>query len=291
MTKRKRKAPERKAARRQPGLFYRGVCACGALVARHPSVAGGCAAFAVIFTFISANALWYQPGSHPSPIFRTRDADHPNALAGYRRQAEIDPAKVTTFRIERPEEAESEDAAAAAAEVPHASQLVMGVQQELSRRGLYTGAADGVMGPRTSAAILAFEAKAGMEQTGEASGELLAALQSETTAGTAVPRDRPVEDVPSVDAVDPIAAAIRAAEKGAPAQVALKGISSATNAELVMKIQQGLSNIAYANVSIDGVAGSQTRAAIRHFEKHYRLPETGEPNERVLKKLQQIGAL
>ncbi len=47
-----------------------------------------------------------------------------------------------------------------------------------------------------------------------------------------------------------------------------------------MSIQRGLSNIAYADVTIDGVAGEQTRAAIRHFERHYRLPETGEPNPR-----------
>ena len=50
-------------------------------------------------------------------------------------------------------------------------------------------------------------------------------------------------------------------------------------------------NIAYADVEVDGVAGEQTKAAIRRFEKHYRLPETGEPNAMVLKKLKSIGAL
>jgi peptidoglycan hydrolase-like protein with peptidoglycan-binding domain len=44
-------------------------------------------------------------------------------------------------------------------------------------------------------------------------------------------------------------------------------------------------------VKVDGVAGQQTRNAIRAFEKHYRLPETGEPSEAVLKKLKSIGAL
>ena len=288
MTKRKRKAPERKAARRQPGLFSRGVSACGALIARHPGVTGGCAAFAVIFSFISANALWYQPGSHPSPIFRTRDEDHPNAFAGYRPPEEVDPENVTTFRIERPEET----TASVSTEVDaNASSVVMGVQQELSRRGLYAGVADGKIGPRTSAAILAFETKVGMEPTGEPSEALLAALRSDAMASAPRPRERPLEQAAAAIDVDPIAAAIRDAEKQPQALPAsLKGMSAA-DAELVMKIQKGLSNIAYANVSIDGVAGQQTRAAIRHFEKHYRLPETGEPNERVLKKLQQIGAL
>jgi peptidoglycan hydrolase-like protein with peptidoglycan-binding domain len=49
--------------------------------------------------------------------------------------------------------------------------------------------------------------------------------------------------------------------------------------------------MAYANVGVDGVAGEQTRAAIRHFQKHYNLPENGEPSEAVLKKLKEIGAL
>ena len=59
----------------------------------------------------------------------------------------------------------------------------------------------------------------------------------------------------------------------------------------MLKIQKGLSNMAYANVGVDGVAGEQTRAAIRHFQKHYNLPENGEPNEAVLKKLKEIGAI
>ena len=37
--------------------------------------------------------------------------------------------------------------------------------------------------------------------------------------------------------------------------------------------------------------GEQTKEAIRHFQKHYRLPVTGEPNEAVLEKLKKIGAL
>jgi len=61
--------------------------------------------------------------------------------------------------------------------------------------------------------------------------------------------------------------------------------------DLVPQIQRGLSNIAYADVGVDGVAGAQTKAAIRRFRRHYRLPETGEPDELVLKKLKSIGAL
>uniref|UniRef100_UPI002AFF84ED peptidoglycan-binding domain-containing protein n=1 Tax=Hoeflea sp. TaxID=1940281 RepID=UPI002AFF84ED len=61
--------------------------------------------------------------------------------------------------------------------------------------------------------------------------------------------------------------------------------------ELVRQIQSGLSNIAYADIAVDGVAGAETKNAISAFEKHYRLPVTGEPNQMVLKKLLEIGAL
>ena len=60
---------------------------------------------------------------------------------------------------------------------------------------------------------------------------------------------------------------------------------------MVRKIQAGLGNIAYADIAVDGYAGEQTKNAIRAFEKHYRLPVTGEPNDAVLNKLKEIGAL
>ncbi|HEX2146579.1 MAG TPA: peptidoglycan-binding domain-containing protein, partial [Pseudorhizobium sp.] len=94
---------------------------------------------------------------------------------------------------------------------------------------------------------------------------------------------------------DPVAAAIRASETGRPPAAKAPprdlGPAIAASADLVVQIQRGLSNIAYTDITVDGVAGAQTRAAIRRFEKHYRLPETGEPNELVLKKLKSIGAL
>ncbi|CDZ37449.1 Hypothetical protein, partial CDS, partial [Neorhizobium galegae bv. officinalis] len=115
---------------------------------------------------------------------------------------------------------------------------------------------------------------------------------------------------------DPVAAAIRASERKPamtpPANIpnaasnsgrpAATPVSQKPNApgqpnaagqpsDLVLQIQRGLSNIAYADVGVDGVAGAQTKAAIRRFQRHYRLPETGEPDELVLKKLKSIGAL
>ncbi len=334
MTKPKRKSPEKKkpAAPRASGLLLKGAGALGRALARHPRSVGGFAAFAVAFGFIAANALWYQPGLHPSPIFSTRDTSDFNALAGVNRNAHLkpDPDSVTTFKIERETAADAGEAPVAGDAVTAAdpanpalqpatdaafaenAALVIAIQSELARRGLYEGVADGVIGPRTEAAIAVFQKSIGVEANGLVSPDLLAALKTDGSVTAAVPKSRPVEALDPA-AADPVAAAIRSAStpvvtaptkpQGAaraaatkpdvtpPAAlpVALRG--TAADAALVMEIQRGLANIAYTDVSIDGVAGEQTRAAIRRFERHYRLPETGEPSETVLKKLRDIGAL
>lgn len=317
MAARKRKSPKGRKGRQQPGLLMagaaalggvglqgatalggvglQGAAALGGVIGRNPSIAGGTIAFVVIFSFVAANALWYQPGAHPHPIFRTRDPNTPNVM-GFRPQSEPQ-GDVTTFRIERPDDAAAttDTTPPPAAPGQQPNQLVMDIQKELIRRGLYNGNADGVIGPRTSAAILFFEETVGMAQSGDATPDVLAALKTAAAGPSTVPAEKPREDVTSkATEEDPVAAAIRSAEKTvktappSPKQVPLSGIS---NVDLVLKIQKGLTNMAYANVGVDGVAGEQTRSAIRHFQKHYNLPENGEPSEAVLKKLKEIGAL
>lgn len=345
MNAQKRKSPDRKKgsakAKQQPALFIQAIYAVGSFAARYPRVIGGSACFAIVFGFVSANALWYQPGGHPSPFLRTRDVEDPNGIPGYRMARPQPPADVTTFRIERADDSKLVTATptAPAQSVPP-NPLVADIQRELTRRGLYDGAADGVIGTRTEAAILFFEQTAGLQQSGAPSAEILAALRAKPqaapqvaappaaqqhapvsqdpmpqVASRPVPKPRPTENLKGED---PVAAAIRAAENGkaTPAAIPVRATPASARAEpaairtadnrtsesgiattglqspeMVQQIQRGLANIAYADVSVDGVAGLQTKAAIRHFERHYRLPETGEPNELVLKKLKSIGAL
>ncbi|PST26456.1 peptidoglycan-binding protein [Mesorhizobium plurifarium] len=317
MAPRKRRQPERKrAARRGTGLALRGLAfvgrglvLTGRLISRHPVSAGGSAIFAVVFSFVAANAMWYQNGTHPSPLLRTRVPLVSPEVAERLAAAKGEPVEqrdVTTFVIERESEAAADDSAAAGSaeqrvglpaqdvsgslDAP-ASTLVADIQKELARIGLYEGAPDGRSGPKTSAAILRFEKQAGRAETGAPSVELLRELRSAggSLPAVATPANRPYADPKTVPAdADPVAAAIRSAEKDNA--LAPRADASVSN-EMVMNIQKGLSNLAYADVVVDGVAGDQTRAAIRHFEKHYRLPQTGEPSARVLKKLKEIGAL
>ncbi|GAK71664.1 hypothetical protein RRU01S_19_00690 [Agrobacterium rubi TR3 = NBRC 13261] len=314
----KRKSPRKTPARKEPGFVSVAALAMGHQILRHPKLVGGTAAFLVVFGFVAANALWYQPGHHPSPFLRTRDEENPNGIPGYRVASGLaEHGNVTTFRIERqadaPQQPVETTPAAQPADVadviaqsapqatPHQpSELVAEIQRELARRGLYEGPADGMPGPRTTAAILFFEETVGMEQTGEPTSRVLSAMKidSATTVAAipkALPKDRPAEPNSGGVAIDPVAAAIRNAESGStkPQSVSLTSGNTPKSApkDMVAKIQQGLVNIAYADVKVDGVPGEQTRTAIRNFEKHYRLPETGEPNEAVLKKLKSIGAL
>lgn len=321
MAPRKRKQPERKkAAQRSPGLAVRGLALAGQgvglagrLMARHPLVSGGTAAFVVVFSFVAANAMWYQHGVHPSPLMRTRvplvSAETAQRIA-IAKGEEIEQRNVTTFVIEREGEAKAdnvEDVIAGAsadlpadkpspervASVPDSAQskLVADIQKELNRVGLYDGAPDGRSGPRTTAAILRFEAQAGRAETGAASAELLQALRTAPSDKVAqvMPAGRPLAEAKGNGVeIDPVAAAIRSSEKESNF---IPRAEIPVSSDLVLNIQKGLSNLAYADVAVDGVAGEQTRAAIRHFEKHYRLPQTGEPNALVLKKLKEIGAL
>ena len=281
----------------------------GGLVAAHPSLAGGSVAFAVIFGFVAANALWNQPGQHPAPILKTREVATPAGPVARAKPADqsafikgVPARSVTTYRIERsdgtptasipvPNVAPAPEPAQESAARSAADPVLSRIQTILSEKGLYEGEIDGLMGPKSAAAIRTWEKTNGYSQTGAPTAELLALMST----GAAAARTAPVEVASAPPAANPTpkprpAPVVEADRRsGEPVTVPAPAVEGAS--ELVRQIQSGLSNIAYADITVDGVAGSQTRAAISAFEKHYRLPVTGEPNQAVLDKLLEIGAL
>ena len=286
----KRKSPEGATGRSgttrgrkpPPSRAVRTFMATAALIGRHPRAVGGLVVFGVIFSFIAANALWYQPRRHPAPFLATR-ADDGKTTARTSDRAHANEPGVTVFRIER----QSEEEAQRAAEKAKPSELVRQIQQGLAGRGLYDGPADGLTGPRTEAAILFFEQTEGMTETGEASEAILERLTA--VASAPAESDAGIQTASTSKAPEDEVAALIAANDALPS-VAIPADRPPSPA-LVMKIQKALSGMAYTNVAIDGIAGEETRAAIRAFEKSYRLPVTGEPSERVLDKLKSIGAI
>ena len=311
MAARKRKSPDRKKiAKREPGLLASLAAGAGRAAARHPKPLFGIAAFGVVFSFVAANALWYQPGGHPSPFLATRDAQDPNRVAGYRPMRQIPPDDVTTFKIERTTSAETpnETTTVIRLQVPEPAELQVEdlIPAEVPQQR-----------PQLAQPMPEHAVPLPAPMPKPAPAPAPAPAQVETAKSVTKPQPpKPAQEKPRGE--DPIAAAIRSAERKPftvppadipnatgsnparnvvpvsqkPAQrlpVAPRNEAQATS--LVLQIQRGLSNIAYADVQVDGVAGSQTKAAIRRFQKHYRLPETGEPDELVLKKLKSIGAL
>ncbi len=157
---------------------------------------------------------------------------------------------------------------------PKRDELVAQVQTALAERDLYDGVVDGVMGPGTATAIRAFEHAQGMAQTGEASEKTLAALM------TAPMRKAETK------AAAPKSAAQPAAQAQAASQPATTG-STSPNPKL-MAAQRALAKIGYGPVSIDGKMGTETRNAIKSFERDRNLPETGELGPQVVRVLQQM---
>ncbi|HBF29535.1 peptidoglycan-binding domain-containing protein [Rhizobium sp.] len=329
MATRKRKLPDKKKpVRKEPGFVILAAQASMRLAGRKPSAVVATLGFVVVFGFVSANAFWYQQGRHPSPFLRTRDPGNFSAMLGFNTSAATNPHPddVTTYLIQRQSTVPAAPPSVAAAVPPQTQpegladqKMVLAIQSQLSRLGLYDGPIDGRRSATTVAAIGAYQQQLGLPPSGQPSSDLLAILTADkgqplapatdSMVATVRPQERPTAVKTSGgDSVDPVAAAIRSAEKNmvtppatkasahiaAPVPKVPVGVAqtdATTGTSLVMDIQRGLINVAYTGITVDGVAGDKTKAAIRHFQRHYRLPETGEPDMAVLKTLKSIGAL
>ncbi len=136
------------------GTLFELALAGGGFLTRHRGLTGAAMAFTIAFSFVSANAVWYQPHRHPAPIFSSW-LQEPDAPAG--RQARVIVAV--------------EDEAAAMPD----SRVAL-VQSALSDIELYTGSIDGVAGPRTRVAIETYQRQLGLEPSGVIDDELIALL-------------------------------------------------------------------------------------------------------------------
>lgn len=212
---------------------------------RNPIDAVGIFVLVIAAGAILTNALYRQPGPHPAPIFSIK----PRPVAS-------EPVGGVVPAIPR---ARSEGVAAAKPEAagrPRAD-IVTDIQRELSRRGLYDGPVDGMIGPKTDAAIRDFETAAKLKVSGEASEDVLrAVMRTPLKADAAAPRSRP----------DPIAELI------APPQ-------------RVIAVQRALNDYGYGPLKMTGQFGAETVSAIQKFERDRKLPVTGQISPRLLREL------
>ena len=249
---------------------------------RHRAAVGGVTAFAVAFSYVAANAMWYQPHAHDGAFFATRPpvaqqptsqhAPMPRPDRMEQPAVEVDAAAVETIiRIEREKLAAREapgQAAAATPASPPGDPVVLEVQRILAGLNLYSGAMDGLTGPQTRSAIEAYRKMVGLTASAEIDDHLLAQLGARPRSATGAP---------------PL-------PHGSPGTDMIETSSAPPRDDTVVKrIQAGLRAFGNDGIEIDGVVGSRTRAAVLEFQSLFGLPETGEPDQTVYAKMREIG--
>lgn len=271
----------------------------------NPMVTAGGLMMTATAIAIMTNALALQPGAHPAPLF-----------VGTRPVAPSAPAAT------QPPALRSSDGSAVGA-TDHS--LISDIQQGLKDFGYYKGDVDGLDGPQTSQAILAFERAFRLTPTGEPSNNVLLAIRSvrpktslngEVPAttdpltvaslpantgapmpwpkpGAAVAQPAPAEAQPAEVSIDGIGDLIASA---APPKVVTKPTANAaptpTAADAnLARIQRSLSQQGFGPVAIDGVMSAETREAIKRFQAYYNLPQSGAIDEAFVAQLVKVGGL
>lgn len=248
------------------GALREALLAVGGALARNPTLVGGSTAFLVALSFISANAIWYQPHFHPGAFFATRDNNYVGPPA---REAE------TTIRIERQDEvgvAPSAEPVAVAKPQPKPDPVVEKVQAVLQSMNFYDGTIDGIDGPNTRKAVDAYRRTIGIASGGIDATLLEALGVSEKTAGIRAPAEHSQPET----APEPI-------------QVSAASPAMPQPDPVIMKIQAGLKAFGNDKIEIDGMIGAKTKAAIREFQSLFGLPVTGEPSEALYAKMREVG--
>ncbi|KFB10667.1 peptidoglycan-binding domain-containing protein [Nitratireductor basaltis] len=245
----------------------------GAMIARNPGIAGGTTAFIVSLAFVSANAMWYQPQSHPKPMISTRQA--PTVLP---RQAPL-PPEPTRPQASAPEAAPQEVAESMGDE------NVFAVQKVLAALGVYEGPVDGMNGPQTRAAVEKYKRVVGLSPDGQIDAALLRQLglaeAPRQVAASPRPRPKPAPRSQVVQAsasIDDDAAELHTA-------------SVPADQDIIRKVQAGLRSFGNDGIEIDGVMGERTRTAIREFQSLFGLSETGEVDAEFIAKMKEVGLI
>jgi peptidoglycan hydrolase-like protein with peptidoglycan-binding domain len=250
-----------------------------AAIQENPAIAGGICTFLVAFTLVAANALYAQPGGHPGPIFATRDTVTTNSLSRPQprdRQTLGGPSSALSLeRIPVPMMRPRVETA-----LPDSSSLVVEAQAELARLGLYDGEIDGVYGPRTHDAVIAYEDRFGYARTGQVSRQMVRQLRKSPTPSDAGPVETTLAELPAPVTRD---------DRTKPVSVSYGG--QRDDPALVARIQIGLINFGEGDIAVDGVVDNHTEAAIRGFQKRYGMRVDGRPSDAIIGKLEEIGAL
>jgi peptidoglycan hydrolase-like protein with peptidoglycan-binding domain len=248
----------------EPWSLGDGASALLGLIARNPTLVGGSTAFLVALSFVSANALWYQPHAHSGAFFPTRDFLRSGAP-----QLSPELPNETTILIERPEQLRQ----------VVGDPTVKEVQETLRQLNFYDGDVDGLLGPNTRQAIEAYQAKMGMVVTGNVDNGLLDQLGTGSVKPDVLP-----SPAPRANLTEQTASTAPAGGEDVVAKPA-----SLTRDERVAKVQAGLREFGNEAIEVDGLIGAQTSAAIKEFQSLFGLEVTGDADQAVYAKMKEIG--
>ncbi len=294
-------APPRRGRRHEPLAPPRPApSGLGSAALDNPVAAGGWLAMLLTGALIVANAVVFQPGRHPAPIFATREAAAPVA------PRETQETSAATLDRQR---------------------LVRDVQVELRRLGMYGGLLDGLSGPATERGVRAYQRARGLTETGHVDEALLARLAMDTGEGEAgsshppvpplppettpqpqstrsvpAPRDRGAAATPATvsrgsetTAASGVTTSRITAEGAPPVPPAPVGGGAAATTlpasperARIARIQAALAEMGYGPIDIDGFAGEQTANAVRRFELDRGLDITGEPGGRIEREIERV---
>lgn len=134
--------------------------------------------------------------------------------------------------------------------------VVESVQRELLASGYYKGSVDGVIGRKTRQAIEDYQRSVGIDVDGKPTSDL--------------------------------AEHIRYTREVAEASLFTGSITPDPAAEAraqILRVQTGLSELAYNTGDINGQLTDETRAAIKEFQRDRKLPQTGEVSDELMAEL------
>lgn len=298
--------------------------AAGEFIVRNPVMTGGATAFLVVMSFVSANALWYQPEAHNAVFFPTRpnfefkatprpvlpgvaaatptekvlaepENKGPERVSGEMSGQMMEKPAVSTERMQ----AEVTDDMLPAL-APNADIEVARLQQRLAVLGVYKGPVDGFSGPQTRQAIdrwRALEQKVGVQPVNvpsQAEGDNSAQDEIAKAIEVAVPAPRPQA------AAEPVViksetsakpkAKLAAYQKSEPKNVAAMPQDKISSQDII-RVQAGLKAFGNDTVPVNGQTGKTTQAAVREFQKLFGMRVTGEIDASLIAKMREIGLI
>jgi len=195
---------------------------------------------AVMSSAILHNLIWRQNGQDAGR--NTHDRGYVEIIAAETEHQSIKPAA----RISLSEDSQGWN------------RLVAAVQKELAALGFFEGPADGIAGHRTHEAVVAYQRKNRLAETGKPDHKLLDHIKFTSKLLSAIEY---------TDTIAPL-----------------------TGDDRVQKVQKGLAALGYRPGRFDGFIGQQTREAIRQFEHDRGWPLTGEISNLLIAELADIGA-